>query len=67
MQGYLGDSMKTQNYFDTDGFAEVGDVGYYDEEGNIFIQGRVNDLIRFGVRNFSLQWCLFYSATSPLL
>ena len=30
LQGYLGDEGLTANYFDTDGFAKTGDVGYYD-------------------------------------
>ena len=31
---------------DSEGFAVVGDIGYYDESGRIFIEGRVSDQIR---------------------
>ena len=45
-KGYLGDESKTKEFFDEEGFAEVGDVGHYDEMGTIYIEGRTNELIR---------------------
>ena len=45
-KGYLGEAAKSQAFFDEEGFGEVGDVGHYDEDGNIYIEGRINDLIR---------------------
>ena len=50
IQGYLGDEGLTANYFDTDGFAKTGDVGYYDSRGRIFLEGRMSDMIRLGSR-----------------
>ena len=46
-QGYLGDDEKTEAFFDQEGFADVGDVGYFDDEGRIFIVGRITDMIRY--------------------
>jgi long-subunit acyl-CoA synthetase (AMP-forming) len=43
----MSDEAKSANYFDSEGFAEVGDVGFFDEEGSLFFEGRINDLIRF--------------------
>ena len=50
LQGYLGDEGLSANYFDADGFAKTGDVGYYDSRGRIFLEGRMNDMIRLGSR-----------------
>ena len=36
----------TIEYFDSEGFARIGDVGYFDSDGRIFILGRMNDMIR---------------------
>jgi long-subunit acyl-CoA synthetase (AMP-forming) len=46
VKGYLGDEEKTKDFFDEEGFAKVGDVGFYDATGTIFIEGRTNDMIK---------------------
>jgi acyl-CoA synthetase (AMP-forming)/AMP-acid ligase II len=57
-QGYVGDPARTAAYFDVDGFAEVGDVGYFEADGKIFIEGRINDLIRSPLllSNFTVKY-----------
>ena len=48
MKGYLNDEEETNKVlFEHDGkmWAYSGDVGYVDEEGFVFIQGRIKDLI----------------------
>ena len=47
MIGYLNDEQKTAKTIDTDGWLHSGDIGYYDNEGNIFIVDRLKDLIKF--------------------
>lgn len=41
--GYIGD---TGNYFDDDGFFATGDVGYFDENSDLFIVDRLKELFK---------------------
>jgi acyl-CoA synthetase (AMP-forming)/AMP-acid ligase II len=47
MQGYLGRPDATADTIDTDGWLHTGDVGYVDEDGDVFIVDRVKELIKY--------------------
>lgn len=45
MQGYYKDEEATKNTFTEDGWLKTGDLGYIDDEGNIYIRGRAKTMI----------------------
>jgi acyl-CoA synthetase (AMP-forming)/AMP-acid ligase II len=47
MQGYLGRPDATADTIDADGWLHTGDVGYVDDDGDIFIVDRVKELIKY--------------------
>jgi non-ribosomal peptide synthetase component E (peptide arylation enzyme) len=53
--GYLGDDAQTATTFSNDGFYRSGDLGTLDEEGYLYITGRIKDMILRGGRNISPQ------------
>jgi len=53
MKGYLGKA--PEEIFDDEGFYRTGDGGYIDEEGHLFWEGRLNDIIKTGGANVSPQ------------
>lgn len=46
-KGYLKNLQATEDVFDSQGYFHSGDVGYYDEDGFIFIKDRVKELIKY--------------------
>ena len=46
MKGYLNREVETQKFFDSDGFAHVGDLVTYDEEGKIYYIERIKEMIK---------------------
>ncbi len=44
MKGYLDESLDVEA-FDDDGFFRTGDLGRFDDEGNVIITGRLKDII----------------------
>ena len=50
-KGYLNNPKKTQEAFTKDGFFITGDIGYFDNDGYLFISGRNKDLIISGGYN----------------
>ncbi len=50
MKGYLNNGEETENKI-SEGFYYTGDIGYLDDEGNLYIEVRRNDLIITGGEN----------------
>ena len=46
MLEYLNRPEETAEFFDEDRFGFIGDVGHYDEEGNLFYDYRLRDLLK---------------------
>ena len=46
VMGYLGDEKATRETFDEDGFLHTGDVGYFDENGLVYIVDRIKEMIK---------------------
>lgn len=46
MMGYYNDEQATLETIDADGFLHTGDVGYLDEDGQIWIVDRIKELIK---------------------
>ncbi len=51
MMGYIGKS--AEECFDEQGFYRTGDGGYIDDQGHLFWEGRLNDIIKTGGANVS--------------
>ncbi|KAG8259187.1 hypothetical protein J6590_014659 [Homalodisca vitripennis] len=47
MLGYYKNPEATQLMFDSEGFFQTGDLGYYDSQGFVFITGRKKDIIKW--------------------
>lgn len=47
MSGYLNDEAATASTIDSEGWLHTGDVGYVDEDDEIFIVDRVKELIKY--------------------
>lgn len=48
MKGYWKDEERTKKAFTADGWYRTGDMGYFDQDGYIYLTGRSDDLIKRG-------------------
>ena len=46
MLGYSNNEEANMEIFDDDGWMRTGDIGYYDEDGYIFLVDRIKELIK---------------------
>ncbi|XP_036139949.1 luciferin 4-monooxygenase [Monomorium pharaonis] len=53
MNGYYKNPEATKKAFDSDGWLCTGDLGYYDNDGELFVVGRISDFILFRSINVS--------------
>jgi len=51
MKGYLRNPNATASTVDSDGWLRTGDAGYLDEDGYLYIQDRIKDMIITGAEN----------------
>ncbi|MFV2018994.1 AMP-binding protein [Micromonospora sp. LOL_023] len=47
MKGYLNAAEATRQALDADGFLRTGDLGYVDDDGELFIVDRIKELIKY--------------------
>ncbi len=49
MKGYLGNEAATKDCLKEDGWFHSGDLGHFDQEGNLFVSDRLKELVREGL------------------
>nr|XP_012150334.1 PREDICTED: 4-coumarate--CoA ligase-like [Megachile rotundata] len=47
MKGYLNNPEMTNKTIDSEGWIHTGDIGYYDDDGELFIAGRMSEFINY--------------------
>ncbi|RMG47646.1 MAG: AMP-dependent synthetase [Acidobacteria bacterium] len=53
--GYWNDPEETARVFDARGRYRTGDLGYFDEEGFLYVTGRLRDMIKSGAHRISAR------------
>lgn len=57
MKGYLNNQEATAGCLGEDGWLRSGDLGYYDEEGNVFVVDRMKELIKYNAFQVRKKYC----------
>ena len=63
MIGYSNNEEANKVTFDGEGWMRTGDIGYYDEEGFVYIVDRIKELIKvkgLQVKKLIIKECLIY-------
>lgn len=47
MKGYIHNKTATRKIIDLEGYIKTGDIGYYDEDGCLFVIDRLKELIKY--------------------
>lgn len=47
MKGYLNNPAATEKAIDSEGWLHTGDIGYYDDDGELYIVGRMSEFIKY--------------------
>lgn len=63
MTGYLNDVDATSKTIDVDGWLHTGDIGYVDDDDEVFIVDRVKELIKY--KGFQVVNPLTCTACTP--
>ena len=66
MLGYMDNEEANKTTFDKDGWMRSGDIGYYDQDGFLFIVDRIKELIKVkGLQECRHSIIQFYNSDCP--